>query len=63
MEKIINKTFNWEGYNSGGKEYKFEDLTLDELKDWAEKWGFKVKKIKNKTYVVSKHNSFKMLWK
>lgn len=59
----LNNTFHWENYNKGKEEYKFEDLTIKELKDWAKKWNFEIKKIKNKIYVISKFGNFKMLYR
>lgn len=50
-----NKIFNWEGYNKGRQEYRFEDLTEEELKEWAKNWGFKIKKIKGKVYLRGKN--------
>lgn len=56
MQKL-NKTFNWENYNIGRKEYKFEDLTEEELKNWAQNWDFKIKKKNNKIYLIGKSGS------
>lgn len=62
MIKKSNKTFNWEGYNKDVEEYKFGDLTLKELKDWARKWSFKVVKRGGEIYLKGKYGySFK--WK
>ena len=45
------KTFNWENYTQGGKTHKFSDFTNEELKDWAEVWGFEVQKIENDVFI------------
>ena len=58
-----NKTFNWENYTVGREEHKFEDLTLEELKNWAYWFEFKVEEIKGKIYLRGKHNNCRILWK
>lgn len=57
-----NKTFNWEGYTDGRKEYKFEDLTEQELEEWAYNFEHKVEKNKKGIYLRGKHG-YKMKWK
>lgn len=58
----IRKTFNWEGYNKDGKEYKFEDLTEEELEEWGNHFEHKIERTKKGIYLKGKHGH-KMKWK
>ncbi len=57
-----NKTFNWEGYNDGRKEHKFEDLTEEELEKWAYNFEHKIERTKKGIYLRGKRGD-RMKWK
>ena len=56
----MGKTFNWEGYNANGKEHMFYNFSDQELKDWAEFWGFEIQKIKNDVFVYGGKNKIRI---
>lgn len=56
------KTFNWENYTKGRTDYKFEDLTHEELEDWAYNCNFKIIKTKKGIFVKGKFGH-KIKWK
>lgn len=62
IQENTRKTFNWEGYTEGRGEYKFEDLTEDELEDWAGEWRFKIEKNKKGIYLRGK-SGHRIKWK
>jgi len=62
MNKTTNKTFNWENYTVGREEHKFEDLTFEELQEWAYYFEYTIEKTKKGIYVRGKNGS-RMKWK
>lgn len=67
------KTFDWENYTAGRKDHKFEDLTFEELREWADYFEFKIEKkdvikfgrtlIAQTIYLRGKYNNSKIKWK
>lgn len=56
----MNKTFNWEGYNSNGKEHKFSDFSNEELKNWSVFWGFDIQNGKEDIFVYGRKNKIRI---
>lgn len=57
------KDFEWEDYQKGCKEYKFSDLTLEELKVWAYNWEYNIEEREDGIYLIGSRGQHTMKWK